>query len=205
MAEVWIERCDCEDDSLPDVCLFCDRDGTWRVWASFGWFPRLAYLALLVHPVVFGVLAAAFRRTIDLHVPVCDAHRAFRWRRLFVFLTSLVLISAAVVAGSCALDAVGKFDPTFAGLLWLFGINAVPVLWIASMALLDRRGVRAAEITRRGARLTGVSRAFVAAYQEQLARRPAVPELGHAVRQRWGEGKKAWSYRAQQLGCREGL
>src|SRR5947209_3408531 len=104
MAVIRLGRYTGEEDDLPDVCMKCGAPATLRKRKQLSWYPRWVYFLLLVHILVFAIVALATTKRRTVSAPLCDEHKNhWMWRQLVVFLgfaAVVILIVAAAIISS---------------------------------------------------------------------------------------------------------
>jgi hypothetical protein len=162
---VWLSRRDCEEGTLPRMCLRCGRPTEELVEKDFAgtllWSAPTSYLLA----AVWGWESAKFR------VPLCREHR-HHWRaRCLILLAGFVglpasfgvflLVWLAFTQGEC-----------FELLGWVLAllVHIVPSLLIVTVGYA-MTGIHATEIHEDGIRLEGVSYDFLCACKAQLYQR----------------------------------
>src|SRR5438093_10789848 len=71
MATVWLARPDCEEGTLPRICVRCGRPATRLVEKDLGW------TLVWASPIRFFI--GGERSSVPVLVPTCDAHH-HHWR-----------------------------------------------------------------------------------------------------------------------------
>ncbi len=142
---------------LPMRCIRSNQPAQRTLKRPLTWHHPTVYLALLVSPIVYIVLALVLRKTATVHVPLSeDWFRKRRWAILIAW--CVVLLSILCFVGAI----VGiDLDPTGnAGLL----IIAAPVLFFggAAFGLLRARIVTPTKITQNFVFLKGACPEFLA-------------------------------------------
>lgn len=70
---------------LPDACVRCGEPaGGATLRKQFSWHPPWIFILVLLWLIVYLVVAMVLRKTINLNVPICDAHRRRRQRALWI-------------------------------------------------------------------------------------------------------------------------
>jgi hypothetical protein len=187
MATVWLERHDCVFDRLPGLCLKCGRGTDQRVSKRFYRIPRWVFLTVLIHPVIFVLVAIFTHKRRRLRVPMCHDHQN-HWlhRRLIVGVTLVLLVAASIGLGQLTKSLPRPTEE----LVLVTVIPAAILLWVILVVALRRTAVRAKQIGEQGVQMTGVSDEFVRAYLEQCQARASLPDLDRVVSERWGERQR---------------
>jgi hypothetical protein len=89
-----------KDSELPDRCLKCNEaaDG-WRIKRKLSWHPPAYYFLILLHILIYVIVALIVRNTATVFVPLCPQHR--RRRRRFIALAWVLCLGgiASLVGG----------------------------------------------------------------------------------------------------------
>lgn len=148
--------------------------------------PGWVYLTLLIHLLVFLIVAAVTRKTMRAAVPMCDEHRNHWLFRTLGIVGGLLLIIVGIVGLAVAVTGPGS-NPDVGLILGLSAVGAF-FLWIVAAIIASVTAIRPTLIDDRGMRLTGVSEGFVSAYEEQVREhRTRLPDLDRDASERWGE------------------
>lgn len=139
---------------LPDICVKSNKPATRRLKRNLSWHHPWIFLTILLHILVYLVLALALRKTATIYIALTDEWFAIRRRRIIIAWT-LVLISVVLFIASIAL--VGEND------LFALGIPLGIVLLIGAMiyGLISARMVSAKRMTDEFIWLKGVHPEFL--------------------------------------------
>jgi hypothetical protein len=121
---------------------------------------------ILVHLLIFGIVALIATRRARIQAPFCEEHKRhwlFRQILLGVSLIGIVLYGVSLVV--FFLNAPPRNADLF-GPFILVGSVALVIGWLIGFTILQNTGIRAAEITKTHILLAGVSEAFVQAVEE---------------------------------------
>lgn len=161
-------------DELPQVCVCCGQKAT-SIWQKkFSWHPPWVYVLILVHVLIFLIVALVMRKSMTAWLPVCQRHRSpWLWRHLLTAFTLIYLIGgpiALLILGDALQQQLGRQDNTivFLWLGWLAGFIAVIVL----LLVVNYSTIRPTEITERRLVLAGVSQLFVEGLEGSLEPEP---------------------------------
>ncbi len=142
---------------------------------TFYWQPASADASQLMAAVLYLVGFVVIRfgaglKKMTVTVPLCDRHKNhFLWPALLqyggllVFLLLCVLYVLAVINGPDSFDEMRGVRKDGAKILSMIAGSicfAWPVIWLAALGIVGRRGIRATEITDRSITLTNVSPDF---------------------------------------------
>jgi hypothetical protein len=197
MAQVWLERRDCENDDFPEACLKCGRPTTQFVKKTFSWTPGWVYVTVLINLLVFIIVAAVTTKTLKARVPMCDEHRKHWFWRNLILLGIIPVLIAGIVGLVIAVESMRG-----GGEEWLLlGIPGLILLCVVMAIVISLTAIRPTKISERGVRLTGVSEAFVDAYEDyQRQFQPHIPDIDQQIAQRWGERKGGPSREKEEPG-----
>jgi hypothetical protein len=178
MVTVWLHREDCEEGTLPGLCLLCGGPTELRVEKDFR--------STLVWRAPFVFLSAP---CVRVRVPLCGCSRR-HWRNSFLRRASVAFVAACLlgvptVASSVTDSGSGSClncCPMCCSLLLVF--VALRSLDRYLVALL-RTAIRAGEIREQGIQLINVSEEFAEAYEQQRER--VAGALEQAAAERWKE------------------
>jgi hypothetical protein len=168
MAQVWLDDRLCKRGDLPDVCMKCGAPTPDRVKKQFAYMPPWSYVVLLfgvLGIIIFLVLVATLRKSVNAQVPLCREHRNHWLSRTLLVVFSLIggigLIVLVVVAMN-SLQGGGVRD-----VLPLL-IIAIIVSWLILAIVVSVTSIRCVEINdRQGVKLQGVCQEFVDAYRDE--------------------------------------
>lgn len=148
--------------ALPPNCVKCGQPATGKpLKKTFYWHTGWLYLLVLLHVIIYIIVALIVRKRFDLAVPLCEEHR--RRRRRFLWTGGLLLLGG--FAGGILLGSLVGGDE---GLGWFFLVWIV--FSIAGIVFLLTGGtvLRAKHIDNDAATFKGAGEGF-------LARLPALP------------------------------
>lgn len=152
-----------EVHDLPDVCMKCGQPATETVSKTFSWTPSWAGM--------FGAIGAAmFTKRMTVSAPMCAAHKSHWSMRTIVLL--LGFLGVVVLAGVGFLIGMnldrGNGDAIMGPVCALSMLGLIP--WVIVALVLQYTSVRPQQITDSEIQLTGVSRQFVDAVEDQRDR-----------------------------------
>jgi len=174
MATVWLHRRDCEEGTLPRVCMRCGRPATGLVEKD------LAGTLVWANPI--GFFLGQERSSVRVLAPTCDAHR-HHWRNRRWAMLGAAAVAVVAGGGVVALGlSPGLSGTPGMGEQWLL-LALGYFLLIVLLGGLLATGIQATVIREWGVRLFGVSREFARLYEIEsglrgvdldalLARRP---------------------------------
>jgi hypothetical protein len=176
-----------EDGELPDVCMKCGAPADANRDHQFRWHPPWVFFLILVHLLVYAIVAMALTKKRRVRVPLCHAHRNhWVWRQVVSFGGFAVLLFLGIGALIALTDSgPGRRGDALGGLLCVGTVVGL-IVWLGLVAILQSTAIRPREITNYGITLDGVSPAFVAAYEGQQDVTGRIDEL---ARERWGRGR----------------
>jgi len=177
---------DSEYPGLPEVCMKCGAPATVFKDKNFAWHPRWVFVLIMVHLLVYAIVAVIMTRKRRVRVPLCERHKNHWLGRQVVLLGSLLVLLLTGVGGFAVLadEGPGRRGNDLGGLLCL-GVMIGFVLWLVLVAVLQSTAIRPQEITDRSITLKGVAEEFVRAHEGEWDR--SFVRLDRAVRERWGE------------------
>jgi hypothetical protein len=108
---------------LPDRCIRCNGEPFVRLDRTIRWHRPVIYLALLIHALLYLLIALLAVKTARVRVPLCAEHNRARWIRIAIGCVILVL---AFVSFSAGLN-----DPELAYL-----ISLTPILFLTGLLVL---------------------------------------------------------------------
>ncbi len=167
MATLLMGRRPAEDEDVPDLCMQCGAPAAVYRERTFSWYPSWVYLLLLAGLLPFIIVALVLTKKKRLSVPLCHAHRNhWAWRNAVMLLSFLGLGGLAVGAAVLVNVAAGPngFDQ-YSGFV-CGGFVVGLIVWLIVVAVLQQTAIRPTEITDHSITLTGVSKEFVRAYEE---------------------------------------
>jgi uncharacterized membrane protein len=169
MAQLKLGRYDAELGRLPPRCMRCGEAPSLTKAKKFSWYPSWVYLLILVHLLVFLIVAAIMTKRMRVPVPLCEKHKNhFLWPTLLGVAALLLLL--AVIFGGIALAGAleGELDPDAQGVfftVWFVGGLGLFLAVLITACVVQARTIRPTEITDRGMTLTNVAREFVGAFK----------------------------------------
>jgi hypothetical protein len=177
-----------DEEELPDVCMKCGAPAEVYKDHQFRWHPGWVFFLILVHLLVYAVVAFALTKKRRVRVPLCHAHR-HHWvaRQVVLFVGFAFFLFLGIGAIIAMTDSSpGRRDSEALSGLLCVGSLVVLLVWLVLVSVLQSTAIRPSEITDRSITLVGVSTAFVRAYAEQqdVARR-----IDQLARERWGWGR----------------
>jgi hypothetical protein len=109
---------------LPDICLKSNQPAKRRLQRKLTWHHPSVYLIILLHILIYVVVALIIRKRATIHIPLSEEWFAIRLRRM-LFTWGIVLASFVLFgAGIALVDRAGGPAPVFAmlgGLVLLLG------------------------------------------------------------------------------------
>jgi len=181
MAIVRLGKHTDEEGDLPAVCMKCGAPATLHKDKNFAWYPRWVYILIVVHILVFLIVAVIMTKRRLVSVPLCDEHKGhWLWRQLAMLGSFAAVCVVGVGAVIVMVNAQG--DDALNGVACGGGVVAF-IAWLILVAILSQTAIRPTEITDRSITLTGVSEEFVRAYEDD--RLPAPPRVDKLVRDEW--------------------
>jgi hypothetical protein len=152
MPRIRLQLSEVRAGALPPVCLVCGRPATSYISKSFSWRPPSAIvLSFLIMCVCLPVALALYifsrsqMKRMTVHVPLCDRHRNYwAWRAFGTVVPGLVLTGMAIafaVFNQIKLVPEVLYFPVFLAIIVMF------MIWLALVWFLNKKGVRAEEIT----------------------------------------------------------
>lgn len=82
---------------LPDICRLSNQPAKRRLKRSLSWHHPAVYLLVLLHLLIYIVVALIIRKTATIHIPLSDEWFAIRQRRM-IFSWSAILLSVVMFA-----------------------------------------------------------------------------------------------------------
>jgi hypothetical protein len=186
-----------DEEELPDVCMKCGAPAEVHKDHLFRWHPGWVFFLILVHILVYAVVALALTKKRRVRVPLCHAHR-HHWvvRQVAIFVGFAFFLFLGIGAIIAMTDSSpGRRGSEALGGLLCVGSLVVLLVWLVLVSVLQSTAIRPREITDRDITLVGVSTAFVRAYAE---RQDVASRIDEAARQRWGRGRGAPPRRAEE-------
>jgi hypothetical protein len=164
MAQLRLGRHELEEDWLPPLCMRCGEPAALTKRKTFSWYPTWVYLLILVHLLVFLIVALILTKRMTVPVPLCDRHRhQFLWPVLLGVAALLLLLGtifggiALVAALDDVLDRDAK-DVFFP--IWFIGGFGLFLVVLIVACVVQYRTIRAIEITDRVITLMNVAPRF---------------------------------------------
>ena len=195
MATVQLDRRGWEDGDLPDVCMQCGGDTTYRVRQTFVWQPTWVIFTIFVHVLLFIIISLVVRKKRNALVPMCNEHRNHWRKRTFRLWSSF---ASAIVVGGLGIAAVNTFGPDDP-IAAICGVVVFTLFaWIVGVVVIQWGTIRPTEITDRSLGLKNVSPEFVDAYEhfldEEESRHRQKVRLDDEARRLWNEPPKRREY-----------
>lgn len=154
------------DGQLPMVCMRCGEPATVVKTKKMSWFPRWVFWLILVHVLIFGIVALIATRRARLQAPFCEQHQGhWPFRQILLGLSLVGIVLYGIIVVVFFLNAPQRNADLF-GPFILVGSVVLVVGWLIGFTILQNTGIRAAEITKTHMLLAGVSEAFVQAVEE---------------------------------------
>ncbi len=177
-----------DEEELPDVCMKCGAPAEVHKNHLFRWHPGWVFVLILVHILVYAIVALALTKKRRVRVPLCRAHRHhWLWRQVIIFAGFALVVVLGFGAMIALTDsAPGRRGSDALGGLMCGGTVVGLIAWLVLVAVLQSTALRPREITDRDITLVGVSPAFVRAYAE---RQDVASRIDEVARQRWGRGR----------------
>jgi uncharacterized integral membrane protein len=179
---------------LPPVCICCGEPATVTKTKKMAWHPRWVYALILLHVLVFAIVALALTKRATVQTPLCHRHRHYWLLRTHAVTLSFLLL----VAFGVGLFLLAASQPPRAGRReeppewFLASLGVMVVGWLVfafAAILLGRTAVRPKQITAVDITLQRVSDRFVdavleadSARRERLARWDDEPPLAEPAR-----------------------
>src|SRR5579884_2302584 len=100
MAQLRLSRHDVERERLPQqLCMRCGEPATFTKTRKFSWYPSWVYLLILIHLLVFIIVAAIITKRMTVPVPLCDKHRYQFLRPTLLGVAALLLLLGTIFGG----------------------------------------------------------------------------------------------------------
>jgi rRNA maturation protein Nop10 len=176
LIDVHLERWELEEGDLPKACMRCGAPSIVNRPRKFTWHPEwittmivFGFVCLMPLAIAGFILSIALTKRMRIPVPLCEKHRRrWAWRNA-VGILGLVVLPVLGILGIIALSQsqTPQDAPSTLGGLFCGGTFFGLIIWLVTMAVLEGRAIRAAEITDRGITMRGISPAFLQALWEQ--------------------------------------
>jgi uncharacterized membrane protein YeaQ/YmgE (transglycosylase-associated protein family) len=147
---------------LPDRCVKCDEpaDG-YRLKRNLSWHPQVYYLLVLLHLIIYLIVALIVRKQAKILVPLCPRHRSGRYRDILIGWVGSLAGIALIIASIASQDSWPQ------EMRWAGGLGG-SVLLLASLIYgsVRARIVVPKRIDESTVLLKGVCRAFLARFPD---------------------------------------
>jgi hypothetical protein len=167
MPTIRLGRYEVETYALPPVCMRCGGPGVFYRTTKFSWHPAAIYAVLLFgFPglLLYFVVAALFRKRMNMEVPLCKQHRNYWPNRSQIIYGSFIATFLLVFA---ALEARLLFKGTFTSDAWdlfLQGNFVLVFSYVTLAVAAEEKGeMRVREISKNSITFSGVSPGFIGA------------------------------------------
>jgi hypothetical protein len=162
---------------LPDYCVKCDTPAEgYRLKRKLSWHHPAVFLLVLIHLLLYLIVALIVRKKATVFLPICDAHRRRRVRAIafawFFCLLSIAVFVGLIVAGDTLSGQ--ENGPAVVGIGCLASL--IVFLVSAFSGALIGRVVKVKKIEEKYAWIASVSPAFLARLKDS-GKLAAVPEL----------------------------
>src|SRR4051794_39091667 len=107
MAEVRLGRHTADEEDLPDVCLKGGAPTTRRRMKTFSWHPPWIFVLLLVHVLVYLIVALIVTKRRRVSAPLCAKHKNHWIGRSVLLGVSFLALAALGIASVVALSNAG--------------------------------------------------------------------------------------------------
>lgn len=98
------------DARLPDRCLRCNRPATTRLKKTLHWHHPAIYLVILLHILIYAIVALIVRKKLPTEVPLCDRHASRRRWGIGLSWLGFLGLFGFVFGGFVIGDAIGGDD-----------------------------------------------------------------------------------------------
>jgi hypothetical protein len=136
---------------------------------KFSWYPSWVYLLILVHLLIFLIVALIMTKRMTVPVPLCDKHRRhFLWPTLLgvgALLLLLVTIFGGVILAGALEDALDRDARDTFFVVWFVGGGALFLAVLITACVVQIRTIRPTQITDRDITLTNVAPEFVKGFR----------------------------------------
>lgn len=141
------------DAQFPDRCVKCNQPAAgYRLKRKLTWHPSAWYLLIIVHVLIYAIVATFIQKKTIVHIGLCETHRK---RRSWLIGLGLALPLLAI-AGCTAM--MGDPNRVGAGV----GLGALGALAGVVLLIVGSNVLSAASIDERFARIKGAHRLFLA-------------------------------------------
>jgi hypothetical protein len=151
-----------EGASLPDNCVKCDEPAEgYLLKRNLQWHHPAVYLLILIHLLLYIIVALIVRKRVKVYIPVCEAHRR---RRVNAIITAWTLVvSSIAVPILIGVNSQAWFAESGSGVVGVTSIVGVVVFIAAAMyGALVGRVVAVKRIEEKYAWIRGVCPEFLA-------------------------------------------
>ena len=93
--------------NLPHRCLKCNAPATPGKPKKLYWHHWAVYLLVFINILIYIIVGLLLRKTATVALPICDAHRRRRFRRVAGALLAAVAMVVLMAVGEDALAAIG--------------------------------------------------------------------------------------------------
>ena len=138
--------------ALPANCVKCGATAK-RPWRKkFYWHPPAYYLIVLINLLIYAVVAIIVRKSIELNIPLCEAHHGDRKR--YNILAAILLLGT--IPAGLAVGNLSSLDP---GIGWLVAV----IMFIAGLVFwsIANGYVRPSKIDETHGEFVGVGEPFL--------------------------------------------
>jgi hypothetical protein len=169
MAQLRLERYEAEEGRLPHLCMRCGEPATFTKRKQFSWYPTWLYLLILLHLLIFLIVALIMTKRMTVPVPLCEKHRRhFLWPTLLglaALVLLIVVVIGGLVLGGALEDALDRDARDTFYAVWFIGGLALFLAGLIAACVVQVRTIRPIEITDRGIVLTNVAPQFREAFK----------------------------------------
>jgi hypothetical protein len=149
------------------------------------WHPSWVIVLILVHVLIYAIVASILTRRATVNVPLCDAHKGhffkrslLTWGSFFIFLA--IGAGAIIIGLNLDRQLSDKLMPFICTFSCILGVT-----WLIIIIACHYTAVRCSEITDTEIALTGVAAEFVDAVGEEERDRVARRMARRRERDRW--------------------
>ena len=169
MAQLRLGRYEAERGRLPQLCMRCGEPATLAKRKKFSWYPSWVYLLILIHLLIFLIVALILTKRLTVPVPLCEKHRhqflwptLLGWGALLLVLGTIFggLVLVAALEGTLDKDAQGGFFT-----VWFVGGFGLFLAVLITACVVQIRTIRPTEITDHSITLTNVAPQFIDALE----------------------------------------